>query len=363
MDLIDNMKTLSQKITRIKDTLTTEEATKNALIMPFISMLGYDVFDPTEVVPEYTSDIGTKKGEKVDYAIFKEGAPIMFFECKKCGSDLEVNHASQLYRYFATNSKIRLAVLTNGIHYHFYSDLEESNMMDKKPFLEVNMLDIQEASINELKKLSKQSFNIDNIINSAGEMKYMKETNRVIREQWENPSEEFVKFFVTQIYSGVKTQKVMALFTDIVKRSLSQFINDEINARIKSALNQEPKQDAEKEQEPATDNKISTTQDEIEAYLVVKAISREFVDISRINYKDNMNYFSVQLDDSIRKQYCRFYFNGRQKYIAVFDNPERKEEKLPIELIDDIYKYSDRIKASFETIENKNKDKEVVQES
>ncbi len=79
MDFIDRIRDLSTRIPKQLEHIQTEEATKNALIMPFISALGYNVFDPTEVVPEFTADVGIKKGEKVDYAIHLDGKPIMLF--------------------------------------------------------------------------------------------------------------------------------------------------------------------------------------------------------------------------------------------------------------------------------------------
>jgi hypothetical protein len=123
--------------------IQTEEATKNAFILPFIGILGYDVFDPSEVVPEFTADVGTKKGEKVDYAIIRDKKVIMLFECKACDANLDESHASQLYRYFSVTES-RIGVLTNGILYRFYTDLEEPNKMDSKPFMELNIIEIQE---------------------------------------------------------------------------------------------------------------------------------------------------------------------------------------------------------------------------
>lgn len=120
MDLIDQLRELALRIAKIKDSIQTEEATKNAMVMPFIQILGYNVFDPLEVTPELIADVGTKKGEKVDYAILREGKPIILFECKKVGSDLNINHASQLFRYFHV-TEARFGVLTNGITYHFFT--------------------------------------------------------------------------------------------------------------------------------------------------------------------------------------------------------------------------------------------------
>ena len=115
MDFIEQLHALSAKVQKQKDTIQTEEATKNAFILPFISALGYDVFDPCEVVPEFTADVGIKKGEKADYAIFHDGKVIVLLECKKCGTDLSSCHASQLYRYFSV-TEARIAILCDGIH-------------------------------------------------------------------------------------------------------------------------------------------------------------------------------------------------------------------------------------------------------
>ena len=141
MDFKDSIKQISERIETLKANLPTEEATKTALIMPFINALGYDVFNPLEVLPEMCCDIGTKKGEKIDYAIMKDGEPIILIECKHWEQDLNL-HDNQLLRYFNV-SKAKFGVLTNGITYRFYTDLSEPNIMDEKPFLEINMLDLK----------------------------------------------------------------------------------------------------------------------------------------------------------------------------------------------------------------------------
>jgi predicted type IV restriction endonuclease len=138
MDLIDQLRGLSSRIATTKSLIQTEEATKNAMVMPFIQILGYNVFDPLEVTPELIADVGTKKGEKVDYAILKDGKPIILFECKKAGSDLHINHAGQLFRYFHVTAA-RFGVLTNGLVYRFFTDLEQPNKMDEKAFFEFSI--------------------------------------------------------------------------------------------------------------------------------------------------------------------------------------------------------------------------------
>jgi predicted type IV restriction endonuclease len=143
MDFIEKLQALSSKILKQRESVATEQAAKNAFVLPFLEILGYDVFDPTEVVPEFTCDIGTKKGEKVDYAIVSNGSVRMLFECKKSGADLNAkDSANQLLRYFHVKSEVRVAVLTDGILYRFYSDIDERNFMDDRPFLEINMLEL-----------------------------------------------------------------------------------------------------------------------------------------------------------------------------------------------------------------------------
>mgnify|MGYP000888212011 CR=1 FL=1 len=145
----EQIKLLSERTVKLKDTLNTEEATKTALVMPFFQLLGYDVFNPLEFSPEFIADVGIKKGEKVDYAILIDDVPRILAECKDCNNTLE-NCDKQLTRYFNV-TPAKIGVLTNGIVYKFYTDLEKPNMMDEKPFLEINLLKIKDYQINELK--------------------------------------------------------------------------------------------------------------------------------------------------------------------------------------------------------------------
>lgn len=173
MEFFEKLNSLSAKIRQQASAIKTEEATKNAFVMPFINtVLGYDVFDPREVTPEFVCDIGTKKGEKIDYAILKDGEVQILIECKKIGEPLNLNHASQLFRYFhVTNA--RISILTNGQIYKFFTDLDAPNKMDEKPFLELDLLDIDEHAVPELVKLTKSAFDVESIVNAAGELKYV----------------------------------------------------------------------------------------------------------------------------------------------------------------------------------------------
>lgn len=311
MDLVDKIKEIAGRITKQIDIIETEEATKNAFVMPFLNALGYDVFDPTEVVPEFTADVGTKKGEKVDYAIKKDGQIIMLIECKWCGCNLEKENTSQLYRYFSV-TETRFGIITNGIAYKFFSDIEEANKMDSKPFFEFNVLGFEDHQLDELKKFMKSSFDLENILTTASTLKYTGAIKRIFADEISNPSDEFVKFFASQVYSGLKTQAVISQFSKIVKDAINQYVRERINDRLKSALEDE-RTDDDIDSSNETENLesgegIVTTQEEIDSYNIVKAIVRDIVDVSRVFIRDTKSYCGILLDDNNRKPICRLHY-------------------------------------------------------
>jgi len=345
MDFKDQIKQLGERVIRLKDQIQTEEATKNAFIMPFIQALGYDVFNPLEVVPEFTADLGIKKGEKVDYAIMKDGEPILLIECKWWGENLDI-HNSQLFRYFHT-TKSKFGLLTNGIQFRFYTDLMEANKMDEKPFLEFDFTNMKEQVVFELKKFHKSYFDLNSIVSSASELKYSNEIKGIMTRELNEPTPNFVKFFVRQVYSGQATEKVMTQFTDIVKKSLNQLISDIISDRLKAALEKENVKDATQEkpgeeQTKEEENKVETTEEEMEGFFIVKSILRTKFDSTRICYRDFQNFFSVLLDDSIRQTICKLWFNSGKRFIGLLDE-NKKETKFEISKLDDIYNYSEQL--------------------
>jgi hypothetical protein len=342
MDFKDEIKLFGDRVEKLKSQINTEEATKNAFIMPFIKALGYDVFNPFEVVPEFIADIGIKKGEKVDYAIMKDGQPTILIECKHWSGNLDP-HNSQLFRYFHT-TKAKFGLLSNGIIFRFYTDLIEKNKMDEKPFFEFDVTDIKDNQIEELKKFHKSYFDIDNIQNTASELKYMNELKTLINSEFQNPSDGFVRHFGKQIYQGVLTAKLMEQFTNLTKKSMQQYINDLITERLKSALkkeNEEEQKEIEQSASPLTNEvKVETTTEEIEGFLIVKTILRQKINSTRIAYRDAQSYFAILLDDNNRKTICRLYLGGSKKYFAFIDD-QKKEIKNEIATLDDIFKFAD----------------------
>lgn len=352
MDFKDQVKILAERVAKLKDNLQTEEATKTALILPFLQTLGYDVFDPTEIIPEYTCDFGIKKGEKIDYAIFREGQPMILIECKHWKEDL-TTHNGQLFRYFHV-SNARFGILTNGIIYRFYTDLVEKNKMDEKPFFEFNMERYRESQISKLKEFHKSYFDLDTILNTASELKYTNEIRSAIAKEVNEPSDDFVRYFAKPVYPNRINETVMEQFRAIVKQAFAQYTNDYMSDRLKSAIGVDtvvPTQSAtdtkaeinESADEVQETNRIITTEEELQGYYIVRAILYSEVDnVDRIAYRDTQSYFGILFDDNNRKPICRLHFNGSKKYIETFDE-NKISNKTQIESLKDIYKYSDQI--------------------
>lgn len=356
MDFIDLLKQFSKRVETLKDSVQTEEATKTAIIMPFFSMLGYDVFNPNEFVPEYTADVGIKKGEKVDYAIVQDGNPVILIECKSISEDLS-KHDSQLFRYFGTTTA-KFAILTNGQYYRFYTDLDNTNKMDEDPFLTINVLDVRENQVPELKKFCKSEFNIDAIFSTASELKYVHEFKRFFSELLNSPSDDFTKLFLRECYSGQKTQAVVEQFRPLLKKALNDFISEMMNDKIKSALGgtggsvsiSEQKNATEQSTEQVEESKthsIVTTEEELEAYFIVKNILSERVSIKDITYKDTESYINVLYKGNSRKWICRLRLTETQKLLII---PDENKKDVKIQMTD-IYELANHKDALLQILE------------
>lgn len=354
MDLIDRLSELSKRYEQQLDILETEEATKNALVMPFISALGYDVFNPSEVVPEFTADVGIKRGEKVDYAIVRESKPIILIESKRAGADLDLAHISQLFRYF-TVTPARIGVLTNGLEYRFFSDLEAPNKMDDAPFLEIDIRSLTSKHIDQLMKLMKHSFDIDTILTTASELKFTRGIKKSLSEEWQNPSADFIRILASRVFNGRFTQNVMDQFLPITKRAFHEFVNDRVNERLKSALAQ-ANEEASPDKTPETDrieiSEIETSADELEGFHIVRAIVSNVVDPNRVYIRDTKSYCGILLDDNNRKPICRLHFNSdSRRFITIFDE-NREAVRQDISRLTDLFRHAEAMRqvcASYDT--------------
>ncbi|MEA4805138.1 type I restriction endonuclease [Acetobacterium wieringae] len=356
MSFEEKLREFIERVKKTKDNIATEEATKTSIVMPFFQILGYDVFNPTEFIPEYTADVGIKKGEKVDYAILLNGELTLLIEAKSINEQLE-KHDSQLFRYFGTTAA-KFAILTNGLVYRFYSDLDEQNKMDSSPFFEINLLDISDSEVVELKKFCKDNFDLSMILDTASELKYLGLIKKVLKDEFANPSDDFIRFILSQgVYDGMKTQNTVEKYRPTVKKSVSQYINELVNDKIQNALKSdesfEPKaiQQFEEVDESSLISNVSniiTTDEEIETFFIVKSILHNAIDLNRIGYKDTASYFSIIIDGKVTKWICRIYLKENTKYIII-PNCETNE-KIVLDKLDDIYTYTEQLVARLDSL-------------
>lgn len=338
MDFIEKITQFSRKIEKVIDSITTEEATKTSIILPFFQILGYDVFDPCEFVPEFTADVGAKKGEKVDYAIMIDNNPLILVEAKPASAELGAKHMNQLLRYF-TVTKAKFAILTNGIVYKFYSDLEEKNKMDSVPFLEFNLLSFKKDDLDALKKFQKDTFNLKSILNSASDLKYFTMIKNVISDQFNNPSDQLVKVLINKnIYSGAKTQAVLDKFKTIVKKAFDEYINDTISERLSNVISP----GALPNPAPKEKNDTVLSEKEIEMLDYIKNIIDTELDIK---YRKTSRYVYMQLGEVSAKWICRVYIRKEQHLLTLhkFEDTDYEceyyfDDVVQLEIIHDVIK-------------------------
>lgn len=338
-------------IKKYKNENFKEEQTKMYLIAPFLNLLGYNVFNPDDIVAEFVADIGDKKGEKVDYALKINGEIEILIETKSISDDLN-NHDIQLKRYFNV-TKAKIGILTNGIVYKFFTDLEEKNIMDNKPFLVANFLDLTDDKILELKKFTKSSYNPEQILTSAEILKYSNGIKNYLNRQLENPDDDFIKIIGKEIYDRRLTQNKIEEFKVIFRDTFKNFINDFIRKKFETALESSKQVSNESEEkieeiiEEKQDNLIITTQEELEAYYIIKSILGRYTDMENLTFKDTRSYFGVLYQNNTRKWICRLEIG--EKIMLKFPTEERYEgggmveEKIYIDSLRDLYNFEEKL--------------------
>lgn len=349
MDLGSKLLELEKRTQQHREVLLTEEAAKTALVMPFIQALGYDVFNPSEVIPEFTADVGVKKGEKVDYAICRDGAVSMLVECKPATSELSPSHASQLYRYFSVTDA-RIAVLTNGVVFQFYSDIDQPNKMDDRPFYTFSMDGLKRTDAAILERFTKTGFDIGRIVEEAGNLKLQSLLREELKKEFAQPSEEFVRMMASKVYSGKLTTAVREKFQSHLIAALSTYVRELVSERLTSALNV-----ADPAPVSATNgttvaageedqDRVVTSDDELAGWRIVQAIASRHVDPKRIVTRDSKSYCAILLDDNNRKSVARLHFNSpTTRYLGTFVGKD--EVRHPILELTDIFKHTQAIEA------------------
>ncbi|AGH50380.1 hypothetical protein G432_13310 [Sphingomonas sp. MM-1] len=355
MELATKLMALEKRTIEHRELLLTEEAAKTALVLPFLQALGYDVFNPSEVIPEFTADVGIKKGEKVDYAICVDGKLSILIECKPSTSDLDTKHASQLFRYFSVTDA-RVAILTNGVTYQFYSDTEQPNKMDDRPFYTFSMDALKRSDPAILEKFTRHSFDVEAIVDAASRLKLQSQIRKEIETEFSSPSEEFVRLIASRVHSGRVSAAIREQFQSLLSSAISDLIRDRVNERLTSALNvANPSTDIIEENTSDDMSKadgIITTDDEISGFRIIQAIASRHVDPSRVVIRDSKSYCAILLDDNNRKSLARLHFNSpTTRYVGTFSGKD--ETRHLISALTDIYKLEEYIASRIEELEKK----------
>jgi len=352
----DAIKALATKINSEEERkfITNEAQTRSYFIEPLLEILGYDTRNPREVIPEFSADYGNKKAAKVDYAILVNKPlnpenidPDILVECKHWDEDLK-NHEDQLERYFNTGkTNAKLGILTNGVQYRFYTDIDKDNNLDPEPFLIFDFENYKDNLIEALEIFRKNDFDEKNMREVALKLKNTEGIKNIIKEQFSNPSEEFIKFIAKQVNAKRLQGERLNEFRETIITSFSQLIGekaDSILNKLKEGVSSQNTENQFKEKP-----KIVTTSDEIDGLNIIKAIVRKKIPLTDLIEKDTQSYFAI----SYKKQYqpiCRLHFNNEQKYIGILDS-SKKEIRYKINSLDDIYNYESNLLGSIKSYE------------
>lgn len=351
MTFEDEVKEFVKTIPNKLEHIDSEETTKIALITPFLRILGYDTTDPTIVKAEYTADVGTKQGEKVDFAILEDGEPVIFIECKPVMNELSTDNINQLFRYISVTN-VQIGILTNGVDYKFYTT-DKDNLMDDKAFLEINLLNLTKKDIMELEKFIREKFNIDDAVNRADNLKFRNLIKKTLIQEFENPSDEFVRVIGKQVYDGVLTQNIRDKFSELIVSVNQEFINEKVQKRLADAVEKndtKTKEETEDIEVMEETDANTTTVEEKEGFYIIKSIASENNHEQYIAMRDQKRYCNILFDDNKYYPIVRLYFNNPNRLkielydkITVRENGGKIGDKINIEKVSDIYQYKDRI--------------------
>lgn len=335
MELLESLRIIGGRALEIGHKLETEEATKTSLILPFIAALGYDIHNPVEIVPEYNADFGTKKGEKVDFAICVNGTTSILIECKKYGLDLD-SYTGQLYRYYSV-TEAKIAILTDGVIYKFFSDLEEENKLDKEPFYVLNLCTLKETAIKDLNKITKSGFDLEGMLSAALDLKYVREFKGILRQEFKDPTWLVMEIAKASSFRGHRTQGVVSWFSDLAKRAIVGIQNEDLKRRL-NLLEEEETQDSTDdvmgEEDPRS---IDTTIEEIEGFHYIRAALSKVIDPGRIFIRDTHSYCGILVDNNNRKPVCRMFFNDLNKKRLRIG---RRGKKVNLSKVSDVLNYT-----------------------
>ena len=331
MSFSDTIRTLAGQIKDRRQHVATEEAAKQALILPFIAALGFDIWNPAELVPEYRAG-WAKQTEKIDYALLIARRLSIFVEAKGLNEVL-VNYDPQLAKYFNSTPEVRFCIITNGVQYRFFTDLQEKNLLDKKPFFEFNFDDFTESDIAVLDRFRKDVFNAENLIGFAEDLVFLSALKSQFKSMLKDPSDDFVRFAVSaaNLVDGPRTQKVVERFRPLVKESISAAILEIVGQSFALAPDPVPEPEPEVISCPESEvvsSRIVTTEEELRAYeLICHLLAEHVPDPGKIKYQDTQRYFAVQYAKTTG-WFARLIIQGGEKKLLVVRLPAEKVQAL-----------------------------------
>lgn len=325
-DLVAHVERIRTRIPHVQG----EEATKQALVVPLLQVLGYDVFDPREVRPEYVADFAVKKAgqfEKIDYAIFINEAPAIFVECKPLGAPLQ-DHSGQLSRYFNATPSVRVGMITDGMRVRVFTDLEKPNIMDSKPWLEIDLMAIKPAELEALRRFRKTDFSSNDITALAEEMVYYNTMLTFIGTQLRDPSESFVRYVASEVMAGGRiTAKVVERLTPILRKAIQSAIVENVARSFDPPVESAPAlvevpqalasvasgaSSGDASNKPA----VVTTPEELESFASISRWISEIYPSAKLAHRDSKSYFTIH-QDNLRKWFMRLMLDRKPMSIAL----------------------------------------------
>jgi predicted type IV restriction endonuclease len=309
------------KLSEAIELSTNEAQTRKFLIEPFFEILNYV---STDLIPEFNADFGDRVSQKIDYAIVLNKKDTIIIEAKKQSSKLTDKEAGQLNGYFSNTKNSRIAVLTNGIEYRFYSDILNPNIIDSKPFFVFNWNEFSENDVETLLSFDKRFISIKEITKTAQELVFIEDFEKAFFKEIAAPSKDFFKIIHRNMSFKTKfNDETLGKMLGLMNSSLLKSIYDKkvIDESKSNSLG------------------VVTTESEIQAYHTIRTllIQNKKIPNDRITYKDFKSFFNISIDDSTKKVICKLIFTDSKMKITIENN------EYTLSHIDDILKYKNEL--------------------
>lgn len=332
MSFKERLQAHAEHVRKVAHLCTTEETTKQALILPLLDILGFSAFDPSKVRAEYHADFpGVKASERVDYALFCGDQAVMYIEAKSHSENL-TNHAPQLARYFNASPNIAISAITNGREWRFFTDLQNRNIMDETPFLTIDVAEISETEAEQLAQFRFDKFQPDTLRSLAEESVYLNALTKAVRSSLRDVDIDFVRYIAGR--AGIQrqfTQKFLESITPLAK----QAVENAMSAMVVSGLTQKEEAPPIETPETAAESdpnapiidpenpKIITTHNERRLLELVKSVLPEDANIEG---KDTERYYSILVDGKVNRWICRYHDNRKRPSVQL--HIELKEQDI-----------------------------------